>query len=115
MLGTTQAGMQFLDDLLPESKEPRTFPIDYSEFVELGSGVRLGQGWLRCLWHWDVLTETDRNTLYGYVGSVYIDTLDNDGTIQTCTALMVWPEKEPEHFNNRVIDLNIEFRQIVRV
>ena len=115
MIGTTVGGMQFLDELLPDTGEPRTLPVDYSQFVELGNGIRLGQGWLRCFWHWDVLTETERNTLYAYAGNVYVKTLGNNGTYTTYYALMLWPEREPEHFADRVIDLTIELRQMVAV
>ena len=115
MIGTTQAGMQFLEELTPITGEPRTFPVDYSQFVDLGSGIRLGQGWLRCIWHYDILPEAERNTLYSYVGIVYVVTLGNNGSYATYSALLRWPEKEPEHFGGKVVDLNLEFIQMVAV
>lgn len=114
-LGATLGGLQYIGDIFPGLKEPRTFPIDYSLYVELGDGTKQGQGWLRQVWHWDVLTEDERNALFAFVGNVYVITQENDGSVGMYSALMIWPEKEPEHFADKVIDISIEMRQMVAV
>ncbi len=112
-IGTTYGGMALLGALTPAISEPLVEPISYAETVELGDGTRQGLGWLVQRWHWDFLTEAQANKLRTYVGPVYIQTWNNSGTVATYTAMLVWPEEEPEHRAWRVLDLTIELRNLV--
>jgi hypothetical protein len=87
--------------------------MEYASVVTLGDGTTRNLGWLRQTWHWTMLSESMRNALYAYVGSVYVYTRKNDGSFGYYTGTLVWPEKEPEHLANRVLDLNIELRELV--
>jgi hypothetical protein len=114
-IGTTSGGMAYLSALSPAIREPLIDPMDYAETIELGDGTRQGQGWLMQNWHWDFVTEAQANKLRTYIGTVYVVTLENDGTTGTYSGTLVWPEKEPEHRSNRVLDLTIELRNLAVV
>ncbi len=116
MIGTTAENIAAIDALFKRRQdcEPRGDPMDYAEVVTLGDGTTLGQGWLKQTWHFDFVGEAYRNALYAYAGkAVYVRTRKNDGTFGYFTALFVWPEREPEHDADRVLDLTIELRKLV--
>jgi hypothetical protein len=114
-IGTTAGNIAAIDTLFssPRDCEPHGDPIDYAESVELGDGTRRGMGWLRQNWHWDFLSESMRNSLFALMGPVYICTRMNSGSFGYFTAELVWPQTEPEHYANRVLDLTIELRKLV--
>lgn len=115
MIGTTAGNIAAIDGLFarPQDCEPRGLPMTYSRPVETGAGTRVSLGWLQQVWHFDFVGETYRNSLFSYVGPVYVRTRKNDGSFGYFTGLLVWPEEEPEHEADRVLDLNIELRQLV--
>lgn len=114
-IGTTAGNIAAIDALFKRSNdtEPRGDPMDYAQYVETGAGTRVGVGWLRQIWHFDFVGEAYRNALFAYVGAVYVKTRMNDGTFGYFTGELVWPEQEPEHQADRVLDLNIELRKLV--
>lgn len=114
-IGTTAGNIAAIDALFKRAQdtEPRGDPMDYSRPTETGDGKRVGLGWLRQTWHFDFVGEAYRNALFAYVGPVYVKTRKNDGSFGYYTAELVWPETEPEHDADRVLDLNIELRKLV--
>jgi len=113
MIGTTYANLSYFRNLAIPMLPPRGDPMDYAKTVTLGDGTQRGVGWLRQSWHWDYLTEAQRNQLYNYIGDVFVWTRKNDGNFGLYTAELVWPDTEPEHYCNRVIDLTVELRKLV--
>lgn len=112
-IGTSYAGMTYFSALTIPTADPRGDPMEYSNVVEIGNGTRKNLGWLRQMWHWDFLTEAQTSQLRAFLGSVYVTTRKNDGTFGVYTATLVWPEEEPEHYANRVLDITIELRKLV--
>lgn len=111
MIGLTELTMAPVDDLFARAQdcEPRGEPMDYTEVVEVASGARRGFGWLRQKWHFDFVGETYRNNLFAFANQrVYVHTRKNDGTFGYFTGVFTWPEREPEHIADRVLDLTVE-------
>lgn len=115
LIGTTYEGLAEVSGLGSSAMgtDPRGDPMEYSNVVTLGDGTARNLGWLKQTWHWDIMPEAQRNALYNYIGDVYIYTRENDGTFGYYTGELIWPEKEPEHFSNRVLDITIEIRKLV--
>lgn len=114
-IGTSYANMVNVDSLgsaFPQS-DPRGDPMEYADVVAIGDGTNRETGWLKQNWYWEILSESMRNALYAYVGSVYVYTRKNDGSFGYFTGILVWPEKEPEHYSNRVLKLSVELRKLV--
>ena len=114
-IGTTYGNLTVVDGLgsADPRSDPRGDPMEYANVVTLGDGTTRNLGWLRQKWHWEFMSESMRNALYAYVGSVYVYTRENDGTFGYYTGTLVWPEKEPEHYSNRVLDVNVEIRELI--
>lgn len=119
-IGATYAGMDYVENLGGSAGQhfaPEAYPIDYSEVVTLGNGMRRGLGWLTTKWHWGFLPIAQYNALKafcaGLASQVYIKTRNNDGTFGVYTAIMLWPEKEPERRAGRVLDVTIEFTKLI--
>jgi hypothetical protein len=93
-------------------RDPRPDPVRYDKVVDLADGTRRNMGWMSQVWHWDVLSQAERDKLFAYVGTVYIETWTNSGTWALYTGTLVWPEEEPEHFAGRVLGLDILFRKL---
>lgn len=112
-IGTSYEGLALVTSLgTKEPRDPRGDPMEYSQPTTLGDGTIRNLGWLRQNWHFDILSESQRNALYALIGDVYVYTRKNDGTFGYFTGELVWPEKEPEHYSNFVKDLNIELRKL---
>jgi len=112
-LGTIAA--KFAADGLNAMPDPRSDPMEYSQPAKLGDGTIRSLGWLQQTWHWDVMTEAQCATLRGYIGAVNVLTRNNAGSIVEYTAVLVWPEKEPEHWSNHVMDVTVTLIQMVVV
>ena len=83
--------------------------------VELASGDVRGAGWVSCAWIWDVLTQAQYNQLRTFCANkssdVHLKTRKDDGTYQSYTAKMVWPEN-PDRRHNHFLALTFEFRDM---
>lgn len=108
-IGTSYGGLALLSTLAgnERDRDPRGEPMEYSAPIKLGDGTIRNLGVLTQTWHWDFMSEARRNALYALVGSVYVYTRKNDGTFGYFTAKLIWPENEPEHFSNRVLDVDL--------
>jgi hypothetical protein len=109
-IGTTYGNMKTIGSLSTNAKDkdPRGEPMEYSRPVKLGDGSTRNLGVLTQTWHWDFMTETLRNALYNYIGDVYVYTRNNAGSFAYYTAKLIWPENEPEHYANRVLDVSLQ-------
>jgi len=106
---------KFAADGLNAMPDPRGDPMEYSQPTKLGDGTVRGLGWLQQTWHWDIMTEAQCTTLRGYIGAVNVLTRNNAGSFVEYTGVLVWPEKEPEHFDNHVLDITVTIIQLVVV
>lgn len=112
-IGTSHAGLAAFSALTVPMADPRGEAMDYARYTELGNGSKLGTGWIQQTWHWGFMSEAQRNQLFNYVGVVYIYARKNSGSFGYFTGVLVWPEAEPEHYANRVIDITVEIRKLV--
>lgn len=97
-------------------REPRASTIDFAQKVNVGNGTRLGLGWQVQTWRWSVLSEDMWTNLRAYANTlVYVTTRNNAGTFATYTCLFIFPEEEPEHQAGRVLEAEIELRNLVAV
>lgn len=106
---------QFAADGLNAMPDPRSDPMEYSEPTKLANGTVLNQGWLQQEWHWTSMTEAQCATLRGYIGAVNVLTRTNAGSFAEYTGVLIWPEKEPEHYCNHVLDVTVKIIQLVAV
>lgn len=111
-IGTTYAGLTSLDQLTTPLVNPRSEGLQTSDPVDIADGSRRSIGWLRQAWHWGFMSEAQCEALRGYIGTVYVRTRKNDGNFETYSAVLVWPEQEPEHYAGKVIDLTVELRMM---
>jgi hypothetical protein len=114
-IGVNHAGLTTLDALSPPLMSPKAFAMDYADSKNLGDSSRQGVGWLVQVWHWDYMTVAQRNKLYTFVGDVNVVTRQNDGTYDEYTCKLVWPEKEPDSYAGRVLNVSVELRGLVAV
>lgn len=116
-IGLNHAGLAYFSAIAVPMPDPRGEAMDYAQPTDLGDGTKRGLGWLQQTWHWGFLTEAQRNHLHDtYTGkTVNVLTRKNDGTFAEYTALFTWPENEPEHYANRVIDITITLRKLTAV
>jgi hypothetical protein len=90
--------------------------IPYSQSFPLGDGTLIGQGWPLASWHWDFLTQAQRNLLKGLCSGrsveTFVSTRDFSRVFKTYSAVMVWPERE-EYVNGVIVNFTIDFRKLV--
>jgi hypothetical protein len=90
----------------------------YSKLVNLGDGSVRGAGWATAVWHWDVLTETQRDWLRIYIpyqsAEVWIKTrtMDNTEEYKVFRGIAVWPTQEEEHDAHRRVRFEIKFQRL---
>jgi hypothetical protein len=115
-IGATQGGMVRIDTLFetPTDRQPRVMPINHSEHFDLGDRKRLATGWKTQVWHWGFLSSAMWEALRAYANTtVYVKTIGNAGTAEYYTATLIWPDEEPEHWANRVLEADITLRDLV--
>lgn len=112
-IGANHGSLTALSQLTtPVKHHPHRDPIDYSAPTPMGDGTIRNLGWQRTYWHFAGITTAERDQLYTFIGNVNIYMPDNSDSMTEYTALMVWPEREPEHYGGGVLDLTIEFRKL---
>ena len=109
-IGTSHAGLALLSTLAGtlRDRDPVGEPMEYSLPVKLGDGSVRNLGVLTQTWYFGGMSESRRNALCALVGPVYVYTRKNDGSFGYFTAKLLWPENEPEHYANHVIDLDLK-------
>jgi hypothetical protein len=116
-IGTTYGGLTNLEDMATPIPAPKHSLIEYSKPTILGDTTVRGLGWRRTTWHWDFLTQAQYTALRVLCAAlssfVYINTRKNDGSYQVYTATMIWPANEPEFVNNKLLDIDVEFRALL--
>lgn len=96
---------------------PKSSFQDYTEYIQLGSGEMKGVGWPVAEWHWDFLTQAQRNQLRtfctGASETVYIRTRKNDSSdaYANYLAVMIWPIAEDKDAGRR-LDFTIKFQAL---
>ncbi len=95
--------------------DPHSYPMRRSARFENASGGYADIGWLEQEWRWGYLPESQINVLRDYEGEVYVCTKDNSGAWKVYTAVLVWPEQEPEHYSGHVLDFSVTFRNLIYV
>ena len=111
-IATTFAGLTSLNQLATPLTDPRSEGLQTTDPVDIADGSRRNVGWLRQEWHWGFLSEAQCEALRAYIGVVYVRTRKNDGNFETYSAVLVWPEQEPEHYAGKVIDITVELRMM---
>ena|SRR5271157_2004117 len=123
-IGTTLEGMTNLENLATPVVPPKSHFTQYADQVPLGDNTVRGVGAPTAHWHWDFLTQAQRDQLRifcaGASAVVYITTVINDsdatenptryGSFQ---AVMIWPSLAEEKDATRRISFDIEFRQLI--
>ena len=102
-IGATAGTMLYVENILsvvPVGEFVR-WPVAYVR----GDGRTEGDGLAKAVWHFDIISQSDLNTLRAYVTSgatylksdtVFIKTRLDDGTFLTLTGVMHWPEDTEE-------------------
>lgn len=97
-----------------------TFTL-YTQPLPLGDGTVRGGGWTKIVWHWDILTPTQRDWLRTFCplmsSEVFIKTIQYDAaeSYYTYSAVMVWPIDKEVHDAHRRTNFDIEFHRMVRI
>ncbi len=122
-IGLTQAGLQYVEDLVNE--QPSGAFQRFAKEVIGSSGVVRGHGQPIARWRFSSLTQTQLNTLHGYCSSggsyvpgaaVYIKTKADDGAFHVYSANMRWPaDTEEKRRFGRYLDVEIEFTNLVLI
>ena len=90
-----------------------------SQELVLGDGTVRGGGWATAQWHWDVMTEVQRDWLRtfcpGQSAEVYIQTpmTDNAEALGIFYAVMIWPTLKEQHVATRRLDHLIRFQHLI--
>ena len=95
--------------------EPDSSPPDYPVQLKLGNGKIKNMGWLFVEWHWNAMTEAQFTALRGFIGDVNIITPDADGVFVEYSGNLNFPEKEPDHASEKVLDVTITIIQMIPV
>lgn len=115
-IGSTPASMTNVESLTTPLAAPRHGFVEFSQDVELASGLVRGAGWPVATWSWDILTSAEWEQLKtfctGKSADVGIKTRKDDGTYESYYATMVRPGSVRKD-SGRVLDVVIEFRDLV--
>jgi hypothetical protein len=120
-IGTAPGSMTNLRDLpVPlYEPEPGSGVSEWSRTYFRGDGLRAGDGFPTNVWRFTMLTQEMVNQLRqfcpGISASVYLRTLNPDGTWATYSAVMDWDEKQMEkrRWGGRYWGVEIVFRKLV--
>ena len=96
-IGTTAANIVSLESL--GINPPRATVPEYGRYVETGSGIKKGIGWLMDTWRFHWISQAGITALRVYIAiksaSIFIRTLDEDGDYSVYSAIAHWPDKQP--------------------
>jgi hypothetical protein len=118
-IGTT-SNRDNLEDVIDVVPSPDSKTPHYVVFRDTGSGPEVADGFEQCTWHFDFLSETDFNTLMGYVtgqsSTVHIRTKKDDATF-ACYACIMHRPKVPGEAKRMLgkgwSDVTVRFSQLV--
>lgn len=90
----------------------------YSKEISLGDGTMRGAGWANAVWHWDVMTDAQRDWLRTFIpyesAELWVSTRtqdDNTGySVFRCIG--VWPTLSEEHDARRRVKFEIKFQRM---
>lgn len=117
-IGTALGSMTNLESLTTPVSPPKSKPKFYEEALDLGDSTVRGGGRPSVVWHWDFLTQAQRDQLRtfctGASANIYIKSrgLDSTSAYMCYSAVMIWPIEE-ERVATKRLDFNIEFRNLV--
>ena len=96
-IGTTAANIVSLQSL--GINPPRASVPEYTSYVEIGSGIKKGIGWLVDTWRFHWISQAGITALRVYIAtksaSIFIRTLNENGTYSVYSAIAHWPDKQP--------------------
>lgn len=119
-IGSTLLGITSLDALTVPLLDPSTTFQNYSQLLDLGSGLKRGAGYPIAKWIYVFLSQAQREQLRefctGASAEVYIRTRTRDEDLyatlfKTYKAVMIWPEQE-EYRNSRRLDITFTFTRL---
>ena len=117
----TGANLVNLESLGTPLDAPKSTFVDFSQVIQLGDGTIRGAGWPTSEWHWDFMSQAQRNQLRtfctGASAAVYIRSRENDDSdaYQYYTATMVWPHPPPEKQLGKRLDFAVTFQNMVEL
>lgn len=121
-IGTSDSNLVNIETLVTGTtkklRPPKSFYEPFADYVDLVDASRKGVGWASAEWHWDYLTQAQRNALRVYCtgasSTVYIRTRGNDSSDQYVylTGTMIWPEGDEDKTAGRRLDFTIRFRNL---
>lgn len=120
-IGTTSGGLTNLQALATPVTYPRSRPAPYTDVITLGDNTERGIGAPVVTWHWDKITQAERDMLRtfcpGASASIFITTrtLESGDVYDNYSAVMIWPSMKEERDATRRLDFDIEFRELVAV
>jgi hypothetical protein len=112
-IGVNHAGLTALSALTTPIVDPRSYMMEYRSPIVLGNLRRKDLGYVYQIWHWDIMTLAAYVELIAYEGAVNVVTRNNAGTMDEYTGIFVRPEREPERFAGRVLDVSFEIRELI--
>lgn len=130
MIGTYAgglAGMDALDTVLSRANipvDPDWDFVPYIGYADVGDGSRLGIGYPTANWHWNFLTQAQRDILKTYCSTglsahILIKTRTNEPDaygsyeFKTYECIMYWPPAQEQHEGVMITDFTLEFKFLV--
>lgn len=99
-IGLVAGVLANIEDIISVPPSPDSKPPQYGIFRTTGTGDETSDGFLACTWHFDFLTQADRNTLEAFITGqssvVHIRTKLRDGTYACYQAYMHLPKLPAE-------------------
>ena len=112
-IGTTANNIVSLESLGIDP--PQASLPEYGRYIDIGDGTQKGIGWLTCEWRFPWVSLAGVANLRTYIAArsatVYIRTLDEDGTYSVYSAIGNWMDKQPPKVDD-IEDLVITFNNM---
>lgn len=118
-IGFTSGSLVQLDALGVD--DPKSTYHPNSQLLQLGDGTVRGGGWVTATWTWKALSQSQRDTLRGFIPGqsavVYIATrtLDNASSYANFQAVAIWPTQEEYLDATRRPDFALKFQRLVAI
>ena len=117
-IGSTLVGLALLVDMTPSITPPDYEFLTAADVIDLADGTQRGIGAPAVSWHWEVLTDAQRDLLRAFCPShsanVFIRTLEEDGSYVNYSAVMIWPLKEKRDSGGETVtDFELIFRLLI--